>query len=255
MDPGLLKVREAKLAAMRRGEIERAAQAAEKQRQIAERVAEAQGQMNAYARNAAVAINGEMMVEYSENSLKYGRDVAGRIASLRAGAEASERDRRAREQAHEAEMERQRKAELEHEKALAAAAEQRKRQEDILLGLRRRVAEFGKSDLEIDRGHTLADITDPKLRFQAEMEFAKLEAQENVLKRRRLKERNEATLESRGPLAAMDARTAEGWAKLRENVRNTPAQLQLKQLVDQTSLLRSIDRKLGDDRKPEVFTL
>jgi hypothetical protein len=148
-------------------------------------------------------------------------EVAERLAAAEAAAKSKK----------EAAEERRRKIESDAERK----AQQRLEQEQAIAELRRDVANFWLSDVEKERSKLLETISDPRLRNEANAlfdrrtdQFAEREARKLNKERRveKAKDRIDALREdrdniasrSRDQIAALDARTVEGWQALRSSV-------------------------------------
>ena len=133
------------------------------------------------------------------------------------------------------------KRELDHQENLKRDAEE-------LGKLRDRVANFGKTELEIDRNRVLRELDDPRQRREALGHFNTLERLEQEKGRIDSLRKDRETLEGRREPGMLDARSAEGWAALRSSVNP-----QLQKMDRQIAIAEQTLQAIKTGKTEEVF--
>jgi hypothetical protein len=196
-----------------------------------------------------VANNGQVAADYHRN-VKRGMDVgtAGRIAAEQDTANTAREQARARQAAEQARQEQlkeqQRQKQQKQEEFVRQQWEQRRREEERIISMRREVAEFGLTQAQKERAEISRTFQDPTLRGAA-----------LALSRRReqleLGRRNDSILQSRGALQGIRGDTWQGWEQLHKNQRPTSLNQPEKEQQITNQLLRQIADALTKDQPPQ----
>lgn len=215
------------------------AENAEKVKRANDLVEEGRQKVRDAVRDRRAAELGRETVEWEENSRKFGMSIATRIAE--------EQDRQktieAAKDAAEKKEEERRQREREHQENL-------KRDAESIQKIRERILDFGKTDMQAQRDQLLRTIDDAKQKEEANKAFDRLDALEknrDEVDRMRKDRDTLSRRDGRGD-AFLDARTAEGWAALRNGPRNA----EIAKLDDQIAVLERIEALLKEDPVEEV---
>jgi hypothetical protein len=152
---------------------------------------------------------------FNRDRQRYGLDEAIALEKRR-------KENAAQEREHEQWMQEKQDEREAREKAIADREKKRQDDEDrrnkrnlkdaeALDSLRRKVAEFGKSDAEKREMETLSGISDPSKRREASLLLGRLSGMERVRDRIEGLKRDRATLTSGRDNDPLDARSMEGW--------------------------------------------
>lgn len=226
--------------------------------------AEAEREVTKEFEKQLAALKDKTAMQLDPAQAQYDKDVK-QFGEGRAFALQEERDRaegiayqQEKEKAALAEEERKKKDDEREKEKKARDAERKhletvKRENAEVAKLRDRIKDFGKSDLEKERSQVLRGISDPAKFEEARAHFRTLAAMEKgKAELDRLKD-DRSTLAGRSAqdTSMLDARSAEGWAALRESAQNP----QLIKLDRQIQLLEEANSLASKTAKEEVFKL
>lgn len=191
--------------------------------------------------------------QYDKDVKEFGEGRAGNLLQVRDLVE-NEKLKKEKEAAAERDKERQkaeadRKKQQEEREAEKRHQDNLKRDAEVLRDLRERVANFGKSESEIERERMLQELDDPAQREEAKGHFEQLDRLQKDRDSLDKLKSDRDVIAGRGANNILDARTTEGWAQLRSSVKDP----QLAKLDEQIALMKEANRLAAAGKKEEVF--